>query len=175
MRSFGNLWRALIPLVALVAFVVVMTWPRSQGGGGIHVVDTVAPITAARQVAGFAMPAPEGLPQAWRATSTEYQAAGPDSGVTFRIGYVTPSGAYAEFLVSNDAAPAVTARYGELTSDGTTSIRVSDWSKYVTAKKNRTLLSRTEAHVTVVVTGSAPEAELTELAASVRLPDGSAF
>jgi hypothetical protein len=174
LRSFGNLWRALIPLMFVVGLLVVLTWPRGTRGDGIHVVDTVGPIAAAREAAGFDVPAPDGLASGWRPTSTEFVPSGDNHGASFRIGYVTPSGEFAEFLASDDAPPAVTAQYGPITGDGSADIGGQKWSKYVTSK-NRTLFARTSGRVTVVVTGSATDADLQTLAGSLKVKSGAGF
>lgn len=51
--------------------------------------------------------------------------------------------------------------------DGTATIAGAVWQQYQTANSRR-LLRRTVGKVTVVVTGSAPQAELEQLAASLR-------
>lgn len=174
LRSFDNLWRALLPLVAVVGIVVIFTWPEGTHSDGVHVVDTVAPVAAARDTAGFAVAAPVGLSSAWRPTSTQYTPASADHGASFRIGFVTPANGYAEYLVSNDAALAVTAQWGPVTGSGSVDIGGVKWSKYVTAK-NRTLLARTSGKVTAIVTGSASDAELQDLAGALRDPSGAPF
>lgn len=174
LRTASNLWRALIPLLLVVFVVVIFARPGSTKGNGIHVVDTVAPISAARHDAGFDVPAPVGLSTGWRATSTDFVPAATDHGTSFRIGYVTPKGGYAEYLVSNDAAPAVVAQYGPVTGQGSTAIAGVEWTKFVT-DKNRTLLSRTSGKVTAVVTGSASDDELTSLAAALAVTSGAKF
>jgi hypothetical protein len=106
---------------------------------------------------------PTGLPGGWRPTSTEFVPAAQYSAASFRIGYVTPAGKYAEFLESNGPAAAVAAPYGVLTDRGATSIGGIGWQRFSTAE-NRTLLRTTRGAVTVIVTGNAPDAELTTLA-----------
>lgn len=167
LRTPAYLWRALVPLLVVVGLLVLFTWPRGQVSDGVHVVDTKGPIATARQQAGFPLLAPTGLSSDWRATSTEFVPAGPDSAATFRIGYVSPNGQYAEFLEGGDAPDAVAAQYGPLSVDGTATIAGAVWQRYQTANSRR-LLRHTVGKVTVVVTGSAPQAELEQLAASLR-------
>ncbi len=167
LRSPAYLWRALIPLLALVGLLVALTWPRGTQPDGVNVVDTAGPIAAAKQQAGFVPLTPSGLSDRWRATSTQFTARGPSNGASFRIGYVTPESQYAEFLESDDAPPAVAAQYGALTEDGTATVNGARWSKFRT-KNDRLLLSHRAGGVTVVVTGAASQAELIELASSLR-------
>lgn len=174
LRSVNSLWRALLPLLFVVGVVVLFTWPRGTRSDGIHVVDTAGPIAAARDAAGFAVPAPSGLPATWRPTSTQFTPSAPDHGASFRIGYVTPAGGYGEYLTSNDAQAAVTALYGPLTQTGRALVNGAVWTKFETAK-NRELLTRTSGTVTVIVTGSAAESELVALAGSLTDPSGKPF
>jgi hypothetical protein len=167
LRTNTNLWRALIPLLVIVGVVVAFTWPRGQRSDGVHVLDTAAPIAAAQRSAGFPVLVPTGLSDRWRPTSTEFIVAGPSNGASFRIGYVSPAGQYAEFLEGNDAPEAVAALYGALTVDGKAAVNGTDWSRYRT-KGDRVLLRTTVGRVTVIVTGSASPGELVELASSLR-------
>jgi hypothetical protein len=167
LRTPAYLWRALIPLLVIVGLLVIFTWPKGQVSDGVHMVDTSGPIATARQQAGFAMLAPAGLSSDWRATSTELVPAGPGGAGTFRIGYVSPKGQYAEFLEGNDAPDAVSAQYGPLSVDGTTTIAGAVWQQYET-ENSRRLFRRTVGKVTVIVTGSASQTELEQLAASLR-------
>jgi hypothetical protein len=167
LRTPANLWRALIPLLVIVALLVIFTWPRGQHADGVHVIDTSAAIATAKQQAGFAVTAPAGLSDRWRPTSTNFLPAGPSSGASFRIGFVTPAGQYAEFFESDDAPDAVAAQYGPLSGDGTATVGSGSWDQYRTGEGHR-LLRHTAGKVTTIVTGTASAAELTELAASLR-------
>jgi hypothetical protein len=166
LRTPANLWRALIPILVLV--FVLVAWQRlgEPKSNGVHVVDTAAPVAAAQQQAGFPLLLPFDLPGGWRPTSTEFVRAAQYSAASFRIGYVTPAGKYAEFLESNGPADAVAASYGVLTSRGSVQIAGAGWQNFRTSD-DRTLLRRTVGKVTVIVTGNAGMPELTELAESL--------
>jgi Protein of unknown function (DUF4245) len=166
LRTPANLWRALIPLLVIVGLVVLLNRPGNQSSDGVHVIDLAPAIAAAQQQAGFEVLVPSGLGQRWRPTSTELEPAGPSAPAGFRIGYVSPGGRYAELFQSADAPDAVAARYGPLTADGTTSISGASWLQYDTSSGRR-LLRHTFGKVTVIVTGSASQSELAELAGSV--------
>lgn len=167
LRTPANLWRALIPLLVIVGLVVLLNRPSGPESDGVHVIDPAPAITAARQQAGFAVLAPSGLGARWRPTSTELLPAGPSEAASFRIGYVSPAGQYAEVFQSADAPEAVAAHYGPLTTDGTAPVDGVDWQRYRTSA-GRLLLRHTTGRVTVIVTGSAGQAELVELAGSLR-------
>jgi hypothetical protein len=166
LRTPANLWRALLPLLVIVGVVVLLNRPSDQGSDGVHVIDPGPAIVAAQQQAGFQVLTPSGLGDRWRPTSTELVPAGPSAPASFRIGYVSPAGKYAELLQSADAADAVAARYGPLVAQGATSIGGVSWQQYDTASGRR-LLRHTFGTVTVIVTGSAAQPELDELAGSV--------
>lgn len=157
----------MLPLLGIVVLLVLLVWPRGQRSDGVRVVDTAGPIAAAQQQAGFTVLTPRGLPATWRPTSTEFVP--PSAGVkaSFRIGYVSPSGKYAEFLQSDDAADAVAAQYGPLSQDGPISVGSRSWEGFHRAD-GRQLLRASIGAVTVIVTGSAGQAELVQLAGSLR-------
>jgi uncharacterized protein DUF4245 len=167
LRTSANLWRALIPLLIVVGVAVLLLWPRGVTPDGVHVVELSGPVAAANQQAGFTVLVPRGLASGWRPTSTELI---PQSGVSkasFRIGFVTPDGKYAEVLQSNDAADAVAAQYGPLTEVGPVPVNGTDWDGF--ARPNgRQLIRHTVGGVTLIVTGSASQQELIQLAGSLR-------
>jgi hypothetical protein len=167
LRTPANLWRALIPILLLV--IGLVAWQRlgQPKSNGVHVIDTAAPVAAAAQQAGFPLLLPAGLPGGWRPTSTEFVPAAQDSAASFRIGYLTPAGKYAEFLQSNGPADAVAAQYGVLSDRGTIEIAGAGWREFRT-DDDRTLLRTTKGTVTVIVTGNADSAELATLAGSLR-------
>ncbi len=166
LRTPANLWRALAVALLVVGVVVVFSWPRGQRSDGVHVVETAGAIAAAKAQAGFPVTAPVGLGERWRPTSTALMPASNSVGASFRIGYVTPAGQYAEFLESDDAPDAVAAQYGPLTADGAVSVAATSWSLLRTSDGHR-LLRRTLGRVTTIVTGTASQAELTELAGAL--------
>ena len=167
LRSPANLWRALIPLLVIVGLLVLFTWPRGQRSDGIHVIDVAGPIAAARQESGFAVQAPAGLSAQWRPTSTDFNPSGPSAGATFRIGYVTPSDKYAELFEGDDVPAAVAAQYGPLSRNGSVTVNGVAWALYST-NNGRPLLMHTTGKVTVIVSGNAAQAELVQLAGSLK-------
>lgn len=156
----------MIPLLGIVGLLVLLVWPRGQHSDGVHVIDTAGPIAAAQQQAGFTLVTPHGLPPTWRPTSTEFVPPSPGVKASFRIGYVSPSGKYAEFLQSDDAADAVAAQYGPLSQDGPISVGPRTWQGFHRSD-GRQLLRASIGAVTIIVTGSAGQSELVQLAGSL--------
>ena len=120
--------------------------------------------------AGYPLLVPTGLPDGYTPTSahTDAGAAGEGDPVTLWIGYVTPSEEYAGFVVSDDPrADQVTAVLADAEEQGTVQIDGETWTRSTTSR-DETALSRAADGVTVVVSGSASEAELETVAGSVQ-------
>ena len=166
LRTPAYLWRSLLPLLVLVGLLVLLTWPRPPRSDGVHVIDPGPAIAAARAQVGFPLTVPVGLSDRWRPTSTQLQPAGPASGASFRIRYVSPGGQYAELLEGGDAPDAVAAQYGPLTADGMVSIAGMDWARYRTGD-GHPLLRQTTGQRTIIVSGTAQLSELEQLAGSL--------
>ena len=132
----------------------------------MHVVDPGPAIAAARQQTGFAVLAPSGLAERWRPTSAELVPAEPSAPAGLRIGYVSPAGKYAELFESPDAPEAVAAHYGPLTADGTVAVGATGWQRYRTGHGPAAAAPHLGT-VTAIVTGSAAQAELVELAGAL--------
>jgi Protein of unknown function (DUF4245) len=166
LRNPANLWRALIPLLAIVAVIAFLMRPSGVHSDGVHVIDVRGPIASAREQAGFPIQVPVNLPETWRPTSSQFIPAGSSSGASFDIGYVSPTGKFAEFLESNDNPEAVSALYGPLVAGSQVGVEGVAWDNFQRSD-GRQLLLRTAGAVTVIVTGSAPESELVQLAGSL--------
>ena len=171
LRSFPFLLRGLIPLTLLTVLIVVLVWPSNPGNGGVHEIDPAPVIAQAKSVAPYpvlapATAGPNALPGGWRATSAKIDqpAGGP---LSLRVGYVTPSGKYAQFLQSNDSAPAVIALAGPSSPDGTVDINGQTWDRATVRSNDEILLTRTQGGATIAVTGSADLDELRTLAVSL--------
>jgi hypothetical protein len=88
--------------------------------------------------------------------------------VTLEIGYLTPGRKYAGFVESDDPlAQPVRDVLGGATPHGSVDIAGVAWTRSTT-KRGETALSHTAGAVTLVVTGSASEPELTAVAVALR-------
>jgi hypothetical protein len=170
----ANMLRSLLPLVVICLLIVAWVAFRQSGDVGVRTVDpsTSEQLAAAR--AGYPVSAPAGLDDDYRPTSARTDAgnAGEGDPVTLEIGYLTPSEEFAGFVVSDDprAAPLVDVLGGAV-EKGTVDIAGESWTRSTT-EQGETALSRQADGATVVVYGSAPDDELTTVAAAVETYSG---
>lgn len=170
----ANMLRSLLPLVVICLLLVGWQAFRSGPDQGVRVVDPASTIRLATERAGYAVPAPQGLPDGYRPTSARTDAGNAAEGdpVTLEIGYLTPEEEFAGFVVSDDArADAVQAVLRDATEEGAERIGGEQWTRSTT-DRGETALSRESDGVVVVVTGSASDDELRTVAAAVRPVEG---
>jgi Protein of unknown function (DUF4245) len=169
--SAANMLRSLLPLVVII--LAIVGWQSFRQGpdeNPVKPIDPSSTVQLAAARAGYPVVVPTGLPDGYRPTSARTDAgkAGEGDPVTLQIGYVTPSDQYAGFVVSDDpAADPLTAALNGAQEQGTVDVGGQTWTRSTT-QRGETALSRTDAGVTVLVTGSAPEPELETVAGAVR-------
>ncbi|MEV4617971.1 DUF4245 domain-containing protein [Asanoa sp. NPDC049573] len=130
-------------------------------------VDPAVAIDDARHAGAFPVLAPTGLDHDWTIVSATFQTV--DGGKVLRFGLVSPDGEGAQVVQtdvsSTDIIPA------ELTRDarvqGTTEIAGSSWQTYSTRPGEHAFV-KVDTDSTVIVVGGASEADLTDLAASLK-------
>jgi hypothetical protein len=173
-QTFANMLRSLVPLVLIILAVVWWTsFRQSPDVQPVKTVDTSTTVQLAANRAGYPLLVPTDLPRGYRPTSVRTDAgnAGEGDPVTLEIGYVTPKDQFAEFVVSDDPrADAVTALLNDADPAGSVQIGGDTWTRATRLHEHdeETVLSRTVDGVTVVVSGSASDAELETVAGSVR-------
>jgi len=173
-QTFANMLRSLVPLVLII--LAVVWWTAFRQSADVQPVKTVDPSTSvqlAANRAGYPLLVPTDLPRGYRPTSVRTDAgnAGEGDPVTLEIGYVTPKDQFAEFVVSDDPrADAVTGLLADATPAGSVQIGGDTWTRATRLHDGdeETVLSRTVDGVTVVVSGSASDAELETVAGSVQ-------
>ncbi|MGY1813835.1 DUF4245 domain-containing protein [Blastococcus sp. SYSU D00820] len=167
--SAANMLRSLLPLVLICLAVVGWMAFRNNPEDPVIEVDPSTTVSLAANRADYAMVAPQGLPGDYRPTSARTDAGGAGEGdpVTLEIGYLTPSEEFAGFVVSDDprAAP-VADVLDDAADDGTVRVAGTEWTRGTTAA-DETVLYRQDGDVIVLVTGSAPDAELEAVAGAV--------
>lgn len=162
--------------VIAVPIAVVLAIEPSKSGNPVHVVDAAsfqATLGAARAAEPFTVVAPSGLPATWKLTSVNYNPAG-SGPADWHMGYLTPSGAYAVLeQTSEPFAGYLSDQHSDASADVAVQIAGATpnvWQHYTgtTPGGLRTLLYAQNAKFTVIVAGSAPLAELEQLAAALR-------
>ena len=172
--SAANMIRSLVPLVVICLLLVAWQAFRASNEETVRTVDPTATVRLAAERAGYEVQAPAGLPEEYRTTSARTDAGFADEGapVTLELGYLTPSGEFAGFTVSDDAgAGPVRAVLGGATDEGTVDVDGEPWTR-LTTERGETALTREIGEVVLVVTGSAPDEELETLARSIRVYAG---
>jgi hypothetical protein len=165
----ANMLRSMLPLVLICLVIVWWTTLRQSGDVGVRTVDPSTTVQLAAARADYPVLVPTGLERAYRVTSARTDAgnAGEGDPVTLEIGYLTPAEEYVGFVVSDDPrADPLAGVLGGAQEQGTVEIAGQTWTRSLT-EKDETALSREQDGVTVVVTGSARDAELETVAAAV--------
>lgn len=165
-----NMVRSLAPLLLIVLLLVGWNALREGRTDPVHEIDPTSTIHLAATRASYQLEAPAGLPEGYRPTSarTDAGAARKGAPVTLEIGYVSPKQQFVGFVISDDAdADALTSVLDGAQRQGTADIDGATWTRSRT-ERGETALSRRSGDVTVLVTGSAGEAELETVAGAVR-------
>ncbi len=167
--SAANMIRSLLPLVVVCLLAVGWIAFRQGDPDPVRPIDPTSSVQLAAARAGYAVAVPSGLPDGYRPTSARTDAgeAGEGAPVTLEVGYVTPSVEYAGFLTTDDPrADPLRAVLDGAQEEGTVDVAGRTWTR-LTSQRGETVLSREEAGVTTVVTGSADDDELETVAASI--------
>jgi hypothetical protein len=166
----ANMIRSLLPLVLVCLAIVGITALRQNPSDPVREVDTTSAERAVAQLAGYQLLVPRGLPHDWRPTSVHTDAGRVSAGdpVTLQIGWYTPAKEFAEYVVSDDQhASALTSVLAQAAKDGSQQVGGQTWQR-LTTERGETALTRSEGPATLVVTGSASDAELATLAGSLQ-------
>lgn len=166
----ANMGRSLLPLVVLILLIVGLVTLRQNPKDPIQTVETTSSTQLAAARASYPLLVPQDLPDDWRATSISTDAGkAVDTGdpVTLQIGWYTPGEEYAGYTISDDAeATPLTDILDEATDRGSTQIGGRTWAQ-LTTQRGETAYRFVDGPVTAVVTGSASDQELHELADAV--------
>ncbi|MCA0144457.1 DUF4245 domain-containing protein [Blastococcus sp. LR1] len=168
--SAANMLRSLLPLVVICLLIVGWTAFRQNDVDPVREVDPSGTVQLADARADYELLVPTGLDDGYRPTSADTDAgnAGDGAPVTLEIGYVTPEGAFAGFVVSDAPRSEPVAKVLDgATDEGSVEIGGEEWTRSTT-ERGETALSRVDGDVTVVVSGSAADEELEAVAAAVR-------
>ena len=168
-RSAPGLVGAILICLALIG--VVWALAKFQGAGGDKIdpaptVDYRAELADAREQAPFGVLAPEPPPKSWRATSVDFEVAGPVR--TWKLGFLTPDDDFVGLTQSNDSADQVVDGATRADQPGApVTVGGEPWQT-LTSGEGETALVFAGDDVTVVVTGTADEAALVAFAESLQ-------
>jgi hypothetical protein len=161
-RSLG-----LIAVITAVTLIFVPGLFHPSKSQRFQAVDYTSYVVGFRQVTGHSALVPRKLPSGWAANAG--QLTGSPSVEHLHIGWATPGSDYAGLEQSNGSLPLlvseVLGRAGA-TATGTVSIAGVSWQTR-TSTRGEYSLSRQAGPVAVVITGSAADAQLRALAASL--------
>jgi Protein of unknown function (DUF4245) len=155
---------ALSLLVLLIPLILLVALFRFRGGEAVQVVDTGPAFDEASLARAFPVAIPAGLDNGWRALSATVEHHG--SVVILRVGYLTPSGATAQLIESNQDAGALLADAAGTGSPVPVSIAGREWREYRGRPAGHVLVL-SEPPRTVVVYGATADRELAELAGAL--------
>jgi hypothetical protein len=159
-------------VLGFVVFLIYLFIPHDSSADPVKPITYSVELGQARRDAPYPVGAPEGLGANWRATSVTYDAADPKN-TTWHLGFVDPSQQYVAIEQSNGPAE------GFITSvtigshrDGARTVSAGGhtWESYTGGRYTALVLK--EQHVTTVVLGTAPNAQLTQMAAALKESGG---
>jgi hypothetical protein len=166
-KTVRDLMLSLVVL-GFVVFVIYLFVPHDSHADPVKTVSYSVELGQARRDAPYPVAGPEGLGADWRSTSVTYDDSDPKN-VTWHIGFVDPDQQYVAVEQSNGRADAFVASV-TLNShrDGTRTVTAGGhtWERWTGGRY--TALVRREPGVTTVVLGTAPDAQLTQMAAALR-------
>lgn len=173
-KTIRDLALSLVVL-GVVVYTIYLFIPHDSKADPVRTetVSYTVELQQARRDAPYEVAGPEGLSAKWRATSVTYQAADRKD-VTWHLGFVDPEQQYVAVEQSNgdpdDFISEVTLK-AHRDGDRTATVDGVTWDRYVGGRYNA--LVRRQQGVTTVVLGTAPDAQLKQLAGSLKESKGA--
>jgi Protein of unknown function (DUF4245) len=160
-RSPGGLIGAILACLALIAVIWLLT--RFQGAGGADVdpaptIDYADTLEQARSQAPYEVLAPRPEPPGWRATSVDWELAGPVR--RWQLGFITSGEEFVGLTQSNDSSENVVDEATRADQPGAPVTIGGDTWQTLTSDEGETAFVYVDDDVTTVVTGTASEDEL---------------
>ena len=157
-------------VLGVVVYAIYLFIPHDSKADPVktETVSYSVELQQARRDAPYKVAGPEGLGGQWRPTSVTYSAADRKN-VTWHLGFIDPQQQYVAVEQSNGAADAFISDVTlDAHRDGTRTVTVAGltWQRYTGGRYSA--LVRKEHGVTTVVLGTAPDAQLRQLAASLK-------
>ncbi|WP_221462273.1 DUF4245 domain-containing protein [Streptomyces olivoverticillatus] len=156
-----------LAVVIPVAGLSYLFIPHDESRDPVKTVDYRVELDTVRRTAPYAVAAPEGLGEGWRATSVSYEPRGKDGSV-WHLGFLDPTRQYVAVEQSDGPARSFidSASQSAEKTGGTQKVGDATWQRYEGPKYNA--LVREEHGVTTVVTGTASNERLTQMAAALK-------
>ncbi|MFJ9583173.1 DUF4245 domain-containing protein [Streptomyces acidicola] len=148
----------------LAAGVIYLFVPHDETPLELKRVDYRVELLTARRAASYPVAAPEGLPQSWKATSVRFQG---DNFDAWHLGFHDPDGQYVA-VEQSAQKPSTFIEDATQRAEETSTQKIGDqvWRRYEGERYDALVLEG--QGVTTVVTGSAPFAQLTEMAEALK-------
>ncbi|GAA1129261.1 hypothetical protein GCM10009630_28930 [Kribbella jejuensis] len=165
-QTVGNMVGALVICLAVVAFLMLVTWrPKHEE---VKAVEYTAQLEDARKAASWAR-GPEPMPTGWTATSVEFRAPQQEP-ITWHLGVVTNERKYVGLEQSNVTTPKFQAdKLGRTSYDGTSAVAGVTWQrKILLDRKGENALVLVGSGVTTIVAGNAGYPALEAFASVLR-------
>lgn len=152
-QTVGNMVFALVICLAVVAFLIVVTWRPKQEK--VNAVEYTAQLQDARKAAPWVR-GPEPMPTGWTATSVEFRHPQQEP-ITWHLGTVTNEKKYVGLEQSNvTTGKFPTEKLGRTSDDGTATVAGVTWQrKILLDRKDENALILVGSGVTTIVTGNA--------------------
>lgn len=165
-QTVGNMVFALVICLAVVAFLIVVTWRPKQEK--VNAVEYTAQLEDARKAAPWVR-GPEPMPSGWTATSVEFRAPQQEP-MTWHLGIVTNEKKYVGLEQSNvTTGKFVGDKLGRTSDDGTATVAGVTWQrKILLDRKNENALILVGSGATTIVTGNAGYPALEAFASVLR-------
>jgi hypothetical protein len=166
-QTVGNMVFALVICLAVVAFLITVTW-RPKKEEKPNPVEYTAQLQDARKAAAWVR-GPEPMPSGWTATSVEFRTPQQEP-ITWHLGVVTTEKKYVGLEQSNvSGGKYVAETLGRTSDDGTASVEGVTWQRKVLLdRKNENALLLVGSGVTTIVAGNAGYPALEAFASVLR-------
>jgi hypothetical protein len=151
--SSGLIGAMLVLLLVIGAFLGLRAISRDNQATPVQAVDYVAVMEQARNDGGMIAPAPDPMPQGWRATSVRYT---PGAAKAWHLGMLTDTGKYVGIEEASRSAREMVDEYlgKDATRGRPTTIRTRTWQTW-SEPGGDYAITLTTPHETVLVGGSA--------------------
>ncbi|MFB8246668.1 DUF4245 domain-containing protein [Streptomyces sp. NPDC055952] len=154
-------------VIILVAGFIYLFIPHDESAPDVKRVDYRVELLTARRAASYPVAAPEGLSDAWKATSVRFRG---DEFDAWHLGFHDPDGEYVAVEQSTQRRPVFLdeATQGARETGRTQTIDGRTWTRYEGGRYDALVLEGTKGSTTVVA-GTADFEQLTRMADALEL------